>query len=437
MAKQKLRGFLALCTAAVAIAPSAVSAQSLSDLVPNLFGKGGILLAPPPANAPPHVPHFSASSEQQLTVFNDSIRAQLSTLPLPSPASGFTFQFDPALGSFTRSRDDFGPIYSQRADTIGRGKITLGFAYAAFNPNKLDGKSLSDGDIKVTFIHEPSGEESGCPPLAGPNCQFAFEQDTITAQIKATIHQDLYLLSATYGVLDNLDLSIALPIINTQIWLTGIATINHIGTGTPGSPFPRSTHRFSNGSDTLTVHASDESWGPGDLVLRGKYNFLKTDPMLLAAGLDLRLPSGSVKELRGVGTPVVSPVFIASTRPLPTFSPLGGISPHINVGFDLSGDTSKVEHEFFYNVGFEWSLFKPLTFVFDVLGRQILDNNRVEAGQGPQGTKIAGSTIVDASIGFKVNVWKNILGVANVLIPMNNTGLRSSATPMVGIEATF
>ena len=50
-------------------------------------------------------------------------------------------------------------------------------------------------------------------------------------------------------------------------------------------------------------------------MLRAKYNFLKTEPVLLAAGLDLRLPSGSVANFRGVGTPVVSPVFIASTLP--------------------------------------------------------------------------------------------------------------------------
>jgi hypothetical protein len=421
---------------AALVGASDVSAGSLSDLVPNLFGQSGILLAPPQPPAPSHTAHFTASSEQQLTVFNDSLRATLSTIPLPSPAGGLTFRFDPALGSFTRSSDDFGPIYSQRADTTGRGKITLGFSYTAFNPNNLDGKNLKDGDITVTFLHEPVGQESGCPPAAGPNCQFGFEKDTITGQIKATIHQDLFLLSATYGVLDNLDVSIALPIINTQIWLTGIATINHIGTG-PGTPFPASTHTFTNGSDTLTVHSSDESWGPGDLVLRGKYNFLKTDIALLAAGLDLRLPSGSVDNLRGVGTPVVSPVFIASTAPLRTFSPLGGISPHVNVGFHLSCDTSKVDHEFYYNVGFDWALVKPLTFVFDVLGRQIINNNRIEAGQGPGGTQTSGSTIVDASIGFKVNLWKNIIGVANVLLPLNSTGLRSSATPMFGIEGTF
>ena len=78
-----------------------------------------------------------------------------------------------------------------------------------------------------------------------------------------------------------------------------------------------------------------------------------------------------------------------------------------------------------------------MTFVFDILGRQILNNNRLEAGEGPDGTEIAGSNIVNASVGVKVNVWKNILGVANVLLPLNNTGLRDKATWLVGLEAAF
>jgi len=416
MPMKKSIGLLAVC--AVLVGASTASAESLADLVPNLFGKGGILLAPPQTGFS-HAPHFLASSEAQLLVVNDSLRAQLANIPLPSPASGFTFQFDPSLGAFIRSSDNFGPIYSQRADTTGKGKITLGFTYSRFTFDKLDGINLKNGDLKVIFIHEPTGEEIGLPP-------FFFERDTITAQIKADITSDVWVLSGTYGLLDNLDLSIAIPIIRNEMKLTGIATINHIGT-TPDQLI----HQFSNGSDTMTVHSSGESTGIGDIVLRAKYNFYKSDPVLLAAGLDLRLPSGSVDELRGVGTPVVSPVFIASTRPF------FGVSPHLNLGFHLSGDTNKISHEFFYNAGFDWSIVKPVTFVFDILGRRIINNNRIEAGQGPGGTKIASSDIVDASVGVKVNVWNNILGVANVLLPLNNTGLRDNAAWLVGMEVNF
>jgi hypothetical protein len=418
---RQLTAALALCM--VLGIPTAALAGSLSELLPNLFGQGGILLRP--SDNPPftHEPHFLVSSEQQLTVLNDSLRGQLSNVPLPSPVGGFTFRFDPTLGAFTRTTESFGPIYSQRADTTGRGRITIGGSYSRFTFDSLDGKNLNNGELGVTFLHEPT-----CTLAGRPNCPFNFERDTITGRIKAGITSDVFLASATYGVTDNLDVSIAVPIIHTEIRLTGIAHINRIGTaGEIGTP----THQFSNGSDTLTVHAADESTGIGDIVLRAKYNFFRSDPVLLAAGLDLRLPSGSEDDLRGVGTPVVSPVFIASTRPF------FGVSPHLNVGFHLSGNTGKLDHEFFYNVGFDWSVVKPVTFVFDVLGRRIIDNHRLKAGQGPNGTEIADSNIVDAALGVKVNVWKNLLGVANVLLPLNRTGLRDNAAWLVGFETSF
>lgn len=418
MPRTRLTGALVFCAVLAAIAPA--HADSLSGLLPNLFGKGGILLLPPQPPAPSHAPHFTATSETQLTILNDSLRGTLATIPLPSPASGFIFTFDPTLGAFTRSTESFGPIYSQRADTTGKGKLSFGFTYSRFTFDTLDGRDLSKGELEVTFVHEGTGAQAGQPP-------FFFETDTIQARIFADITSDVFVLSATYGILDNLDLSIALPIIHTEIRLKGRARIIKTGTG----PVNPNIHQFSNGSDTLNVSASDESTGFGDIVLRAKWNFLKTEPLLLAAGLDLRLPSGSVDDLRGVGTPVVSPVLIASTRPVM------GFSGHGSLGFHLSADTGKLDHEFYWNLGFDWAMFKPVTFVFDLLGRRIIDNSRLEAGQVPGGTRKGGSNIVDASIGVKVNVWKNVLGVANVLLPLNSAGLRDKITPLVGVEVSF
>jgi hypothetical protein len=419
MSTRRLTAVLALCTSLLAAGPAwadhdGSSSKGLSSLLPNLFGKGGILLAPPGPGFPSHAPHFTVESEAQLNVLNDSLRGTLSNIPLPSPAAGFTFTFDPAVGALVRSTESFGPVYTQRANTTGKGKLTFGFSYARFTFDSLDGKSLDDGELEITFLHEQ---------VTG----LFFEADTIRAKIHADIVSNVFVASATYGLLEDLDLSIAVPIIHTEIRLRGVAQIIKTGSGTraPG------IHQFSNGLDSISVRSEDDSVGVGDIVLRAKWNFLKTDPMLLAAGLDLRLPSGSVDNLRGVGTPVVSPVLIASTRPLM------GFSPHASVGFHFSGDTSKLDHEFYWNLGFDWSIFRPLTFAFDILGRRIIDNSRVEAGQEPGGTRIGGSTIVDASIGFKVNVWKNVLGVVNVLVPLNKAGLRDKATPLVGLEATF
>ena len=124
----------------------------LSVLVLTLFGADGIRLSSGISN---HA-HFTAVCKEQLTTINDSLRSQLSYYPLPSPASGFTFRFDPALGAFSRASENFGPIYSQRADTTGKGKFTFGFSYSRFTFDPVDGKDLSNGDLQVTFLHEPT-----------------------------------------------------------------------------------------------------------------------------------------------------------------------------------------------------------------------------------------------------------------------------------------
>src|ERR1700748_2430648 len=91
-------------------------------VIPDLFGPQGITLA----NAPQfsHFAHFIGSSQQILNQsLSSSIATQLTLLPIISPASGFTYGYDRASGAFVRSTTSFGPIYSERAETIGRYKL--------------------------------------------------------------------------------------------------------------------------------------------------------------------------------------------------------------------------------------------------------------------------------------------------------------------------
>src|SRR5262249_38891540 len=161
-----------------------------------------------------------------------------SNFPLSSPASGFTYTFDPTLGVFTRSTESFGPIFAERAETIGRNKFSVGFTYSHFSFDKLDGVDLHDGSLQLTFRHEPtralhphagsphppSPHDPRGPPQGRP--PFFFEADTITASISAKIDQDLFVFTANYGVLDNLDVAIAIPIVHIDMKVKGVATIN-------------------------------------------------------------------------------------------------------------------------------------------------------------------------------------------------------------------
>jgi hypothetical protein len=411
------RHLAAAIVASLVLAGPTARAADLADLIPNLFGPDGIRLAPPPPPNFSHEAHFIVESQAQLLTFNNALKGQLGNFPLPSPSGGFTFTFDPSLGTFSRSTESFGPLFAERAETIGRRRFSAGFSYSRFTYNQLDGKELDNGELTLTFLHEPTGDILGRPP-------FFFEGDTVTARLFTDITTDLFVLSANYGILDNLDVAMALPIVRQELDVRAEAQVNRTATG-PSS----NIHTFANGSTTQTFRASDEATGLGDLLLRAKYNFLRTERFGMTAQLALRLPTGDEDELLGIGSPRVLPIVIASGRVL-------GIAPHVNVGFDL-GDTSDLENEFVYAVGFDWAPWPWFTFAFDVLGRHVIDNQRPKAGGAGGSTGTSNDDIVNVAIGFKANPWRNVLLFFNALIPLNDTGLRDDFTPLFGVEVTF
>src|ERR1022692_521149 len=103
--------------------------------------------------------------------------------PVPSPASGFVYTFDSSAGVYVRSTQDFGPILSERSDTIGRGKIFLGGTFQRFVFDKLDGFN----------VHAVPG---GFPIAPGAQ---------LTDTINASLQLNQYTLFATYGLTDRLD----------------------------------------------------------------------------------------------------------------------------------------------------------------------------------------------------------------------------------------
>ena len=105
-------------------------------VLPSAFGPKGLTLNP---NIP-HFAHFLGDAQQILNqTLSTSIATQLAILPIISPASGFTYRYDRASGAFVRTSDSFGPIYAERAETIGRGKFSLGVSYQRFRFGSLDG----------------------------------------------------------------------------------------------------------------------------------------------------------------------------------------------------------------------------------------------------------------------------------------------------------
>src|SRR5262249_33485947 len=200
----------------------------LATLIPFLYGPKGLIVdseAPLPGGGN-HSAHFNSSCQSEFTQINVSIASQLLTLPLPSPASGFTYTFDPKLGVFTRSTQSFGPIFGERAETIGKKKVNVGFSYQYFNFDSIEGIPLNN--VPAVFTHDDAILLGGREDVV-----------TTSSRIEERIHQ--YTVFGTFGLTDRLDLSVAVPFISNSLSVVSNATIQRIGTTNPA------IHFFSQG----------------------------------------------------------------------------------------------------------------------------------------------------------------------------------------------
>src|SRR5262249_16067412 len=104
-----------------AYAQTETGAEKLSTLIPTLSRPHGLCVDSDVLTldgTTTHSAHFNSAFQSDIRRLNIAIASQLSGLPLPSPASGFTYRFDEGTGTFVRSTQSFGPILTERAETI-------------------------------------------------------------------------------------------------------------------------------------------------------------------------------------------------------------------------------------------------------------------------------------------------------------------------------
>lgn len=427
------------------LVPVSLVAQSfnLRDLLTD-FVKAGITLADPPAGSPfpSHAHHFIGdASLVPLQQLNNELAIELSTFPLASSAGGFTYQFDPTLGTFTRVSDSFGPIFADRADTNGKGRLNGGINYSHFSFDRIDDLSLRDGDVAIVYRHQDL-------PPAGCCLHPFFEGDVITTNMFLKIQTDITAFTFSYGVTDRLDLGVAVPIVRVQIQAQTQATIDRLATG--ANPSTAGIHVFPNGESTETFTQSGAASGIGDVVLRGKYRLTSGTRAGLAVAADIRLPTGEERDLLGTGVTQVKGVLIGSAH-------LGTFSPHFNAGYTWSSRKT-IPDQVNYALGFDWAVHPRLTFIVDALGRTLRDSQvlrevptefQYNTNPDPNAVDLhtavipqlvattQNATSFTGSAGFKINPVGNLLITVNGLFSLNRRGLQDKFAPLVGIDYSF
>src|SRR5215469_6149620 len=138
--------------------------------VPQVYGAGGLVgsnnngpLLPTNSIKFHHEVHFQDSSLASFVPLTVEIGTAISQLPLTSPASGYIFTFNPSLGVYARSAENFGPILTERADTIGKHKLFVGVSYQFFNFDKVDGVNLHGFSAVFQHEHEACPNQPGQP----------------------------------------------------------------------------------------------------------------------------------------------------------------------------------------------------------------------------------------------------------------------------------
>jgi hypothetical protein len=129
-------------SASVAVAQTTVvsSSPTLAEMLQNIYGPHGLTVESEAVlpDGSTHSAHFNGAFQSEFGRINIALVRQLGALPIPSPASGFTYAFDNSTGTFVRSTQSFGPILADRAETIGRGRFAFGYAsHPDRRPNRM------------------------------------------------------------------------------------------------------------------------------------------------------------------------------------------------------------------------------------------------------------------------------------------------------------
>jgi hypothetical protein len=417
------------------------AAAALATLVQDIFGPRGLTVH---SNAllpdgSTHSAHFNSAFQSNFRQFNIALASQLTSVPLPSPASGFTYRFDTATGTFARSTQSFGPILADRAETIGQGKIVFGYNYQFFSFDALEGVDMRR--IPALFTHDDF-------QLGGGRADVV----VTTNAIEASVAQFTGLV--TYGIRDRTELSVAVPVVHTRLAVASDAVIRRLGTapGTAVHYFPEPTAPGGIGDHQLFA-AQGSATGVGDLVVRAKHTLVRKGHRGIAAGVEVRMPSGDEDDLLGSGAWGVRPFAVVSFA-------YGRFSPHANIGYQwngssvLAGDPRRgnkadLPDRVTTAVGADVGLSDRMTIAFDLLTNLVMRSPRLRMHQftveGPLGSAVfddigfTEETYVtgNGSIGLKLNVAAGMLVNFNLRFNATSGGLTDRLVPLLGLEYGF
>lgn len=372
------------------------------------------------------IPATQSAAGDILDLLANSLAASVSNTPVGATSSGVTYQFVGGLPVKTATSG--GPIFGERSQTLGKGRFFIGVNVSSMHFERLRGIPM-DGII-FNFTHED------IPPLdtlGNPG----FENDIVNVRVKMNVNLLVSTFVASYGIVDGLDLSIAVPIVHNSVQGTSVATIMP-------AEFP-SPHRFA-GTDSAPVMTAvagmdGSATGIGDIAARLKINVTQSNKFGAAVLLDGRFPTGNKDNLLGSGKFSGRGLAIVSAR-------FGTLAPHFNFGY-VFRDATLSNNSLVTTVGFDNAVSARATMAFDLLSEWQLGASKLQIpGQvqylapfphtvDPTNIPNQKDDFLSASVGFKFQTQRGVLITTNALFPLRNSGMQPSVVWTGGLEYNF
>ena len=429
---------------------STANAQGLRSKIDQLFifgsGDNPLFLAGSadpsnPLSIQAHGTHFVPSAVSQngtvISFLTTAIAGNVSNAPIGSTSGGESFRFE--AGVPVRTSTSAGPIFAERAQTLGQGRTVVGVGHSSSNFTSLRGQDLHN--IELYFTHE-NVDFAGCDSIQGGNCKLMgiplLENDIMQFKLDMDINVEVTSFYATYGLFDNVDVGIVLPLASTslhgqsnaQIIPFGGPTAAHFFAGTPENPV-LSASRDVDGS----------AFGLGDIALRTKWAVRQTEHSNLAVMADARFATGDAEELLGSGEFSARALAILTGR-------FGTFSPHANVGYIYRAGGTQND-AVLATTGFDNLLADRVTMAVDLVSELQVGRSKLtlpgpvqydypfKRTIDPTSIPDIADDIVSGSFGFKFSVANGFTALVNALVPLNRGGLRPNITYTTGLEFAF
>lgn len=392
-------------------------------------------------------------------------------IPALSTSAGYTYKWNEELEVLERSAKTFGPLFSERAVTLGRNKFNVNVSYTYIKFDEFNGKNLDKltNQVETAFVPEtgtkeyfglfrPYTDANGVERQAGDRVMLDLDLEAM-----------LFDFSFTYGILDNLDVNIDIPVIRTYLRSSVQQTLPDprcVGIGNAGcdGALQLGGPNVVDGRGGFFVFppesSRDDSLGIGDIHLRLKYGAPFTVPFRMAGLLDLALPTGDAADFQGTGDTRLATTLIGS-RDLGSMFEIhsqGGVEFNIN-------DVDRSQARYAVGVTAQVASFMALTVDFlgrsefgaqgrikntgrlpavreidgvDTLTQPLAELNQNENFKGrPIFVDIKRNDVLDLAVGGRFAIGERSMILANFLVPLNEDGLRAEFIPTIAVEHNF